>query len=336
MCAEAVLPNLIIAGAPRCGTTSLFAWLTAHPEVCGTPDKEARFFLDPDDPDFKPDSNYRDHGLDGYAKYFSQYRGGTTARIVVEATPDYLYQETAPRALSNLVPLPRIIVILREPAERAYSHFVFLRDSLLGLDPKMTFREFVRLLELDSSSIPATGHARKIIAHGRYVDHLDAWTSRFPASHLHVCLFEHLAQDSRAFLQGIASQIGIDPSFYDSYDFPRQNQAVAVRSRLAHANWMRVGRHLPRRARRVVRKSIAKTYARINLTPLPPRTPDDALVLRELRHAFLPHNQRLARDLDLDLSPWLEGSRESGAEATPLVAQWLAQRGSLPATPPTR
>jgi Sulfotransferase domain len=329
-----VLPNLIIAGAPRCGTTSLFAWLTAHPDVCGTPDKEARFFLDGDDPDFKPDSNYRDHGLDGYAKYFSQCR--EASRIVVEATPDYLYQETAPRVLSSLDPLPQIIFILREPAERSYSHFVFLRDSLLGLDPKLSFYEFVRLVERESSSIPAAGHARKIIAHSRYVEYLDEWTSRFPQSHMHICLFEHLAHDSRALMQDIASQIGIDPSFYESYDFPPKNQAVAVRSRLAHANWMRVGGHLPRRARRIVRKSVAKTYARINLTPPPPRTPDDALVLRELRHAFVPHNERLARDLDLDLSPWLEGSRESAAEGSPPAPQRLVQYGSLPSTPPTR
>ena len=228
-----MLPNLIIAGAPRSGTTSLFYWLSAHPDVWGVPDKEARFLLDPDDPDFKPESNYRDHGLDGYAKYFSKCLD-EMPQIVVESSPDYLYQETAPRVLSSLDPLPQIIFILREPAARSYSHFIFLRDSLLVLDPELTFREFVAL-ESRSSSIPATGHARKIIAHSRYIEYLDHWTSAFPRSHMQIYLFEHLRDESCSLMQGVATQIGIDPSFYLTYDFPRRNEAVATRSRWAHA-----------------------------------------------------------------------------------------------------
>ena len=95
---KGMLPNVVIAGAPKCGTTSLFAWLADHPDVCGSNVKEARYFLDPDDPLFDEISNFRDHGLAGYEAYFTDCEE-RKAQVVLEATPVYLYQQTAPEGL---------------------------------------------------------------------------------------------------------------------------------------------------------------------------------------------------------------------------------------------
>lgn len=226
-------PNVVIAGAPRCGTTSLFEWLTAHPDVCGSVVKEAGFFLDPGDPDFNRESNYHDYGLDGYQRYFAGCRE-RQAKLVVEATPDYLYQEIAPVGLSSLDPLPHVILLLRKPSERSYSHFRFLRDNLALLDRRLTFREFVNRLETDENSVPAQGHARQIISNSRYGNYLGEWQRRWPKSRLHILLFEDLANDAPAFTRELALTLGIHTSFYDTYDFPIKNATVAVRNRRLH------------------------------------------------------------------------------------------------------
>src|SRR5881394_1202704 len=64
------LPNAVIGGAPKCGTSSAFTWLLQHPQVCGSKPKETCYLLDADDPLCQPDANWHTHGLEGYAAYF--------------------------------------------------------------------------------------------------------------------------------------------------------------------------------------------------------------------------------------------------------------------------
>ena len=298
-----MFPNLVVAGAPRCGTTSFFAWLTAHPDVCGSRVKETGFFLDANDPDFREHLNYRDHGLTGYERYFDHCRDAP-ARIVMEATPDYLYQETAPRVLSSLDPTPQILFILRRPSERSYSHFTFLRDSLLILDPKLTFRDYITRLKERDPSITSKGHARMGITNSLYIDYLGEWVTRFDASNCLIYLFEDLTENSRAFMRSISRHIGIDSSFYEKYEFPRENPTVYVRSRWLHGWRRRLGAHLPSGLKTLLSEATAKPYALLNVKSTPPRSADDRAVLLELDREFAPYNERLSKAFDLDLSRW--------------------------------
>ena len=192
-----MFPNLVIIGAPKSGTTSLFAWLVDHPAVCGSKVKEARYFLDPDDPLFKRSSNFRDHGLAGYEEYFTDCKNGKPS-LVVEATPVYLYQQTAPEGLSRIEPLPQLVVMLRKPSERVFSHFHFLRDSHARIDSRLPFDEFVRRVEARDPDIPPYGHAKDVIALSRYSDYFPAWLERFPLERFHFFLFEDLRRDPRS------------------------------------------------------------------------------------------------------------------------------------------
>jgi hypothetical protein len=298
-----MLPNFVLAGAPRCGTTSFFAWLADHSEVCGARVKETGFFLDPDDPDFRHDLNYRDHGLGAYKGYFD-HCGEEGAKIVIEATPDYLYQNTAPRVLSSLEDPPQIMFLLRKPSDRAYSHFTFLRDSILVLDAGMSFGEYVTRLKQDDPTIPAAGHARRAIAHSRYSEYLNEWVDRFGRDHLHFFLFEGLTKDSRAFMKEVAREIGIDPRFYDSYEFSQQNPTIQVRSRWVHGGRRWLGRRLPASIRDLLKRATAKPYARMNVRPAAIPTAEDSAALADLDREFAPYNERLARKFDLDLSVW--------------------------------
>lgn len=303
-----MFPNVVIAGAPKCGTTSLFAWLAAHPEVCGSRVKETCYLLDPDDPLFKVKSNFRDHGLDGYGSYFEGCRGAG-ATVVLEATPVYMYQRTAPEVLAGLDPLPQIVFLFRRPSERVYSHFMFLRDSHARIDSDVGFDDFVELVSTGDERVPKYGHAKDVIVHSRYVEYLPAWRERFPATHLHYYLFEDLRRDNRRFARTVAERLGIDPSFYDTYTFRRKNRTIRIRNQWVHRARRGIGARLPATTRKRIKAATASAYALVNVDRSPVRrTSKEEQVLAELDQAFEPYNQRLAEVTGLDLSSWASTS----------------------------
>ena len=144
------LPTTVIAGAPKCGTSSLFTWLVDHPEVCGSRFKETRYFLDPDHALLDRRSNYHEHGMAGYSSHFRQC-DGAGAKVVLEATPHYLYQRTALEALSTLDPLPTVLFLLRKPSDRTYSEYQFARNNRAVIDRGVTFREFVGMVRREEA-----------------------------------------------------------------------------------------------------------------------------------------------------------------------------------------
>lgn len=302
-----MLPNVVIAGAPKCGTTSLFAWLVAHPEVCGSNVKETCYLLDPDDPLFKVKANFRDHGLDGYRSYFEGCRG-TGAKVVLEATPVYIYQRTAPQVLASFDPLPQIVFVFRKPSERVYSHFTFLRDSHARIDDDVCFGDFVELVSTGDERVPKYGHAKDVIDHSRYIEYLPAWLERFPPSHLHYFLFEDLCHDARAFARMVAGRLRIDPSFYDSYTFPRKNRTIRIRNQWVHHVRRGIGARLPAPTRKRLKAATGRAYALVNVDRSPiSRTSEDEQILAELDREFEPYNDRLAEVTDLDLTAWGQG-----------------------------
>src|SRR5919106_2306555 len=103
------LPNFFIAGTMRSGTTSLTRYFDDHPQVYLAPTKEIHFF----------DLKY-ERGLDWYGTHFS---GANGAPAVGEATPSYVYLRDAVDRMAATVPDARIVVTLRNPVDRAYSHF---------------------------------------------------------------------------------------------------------------------------------------------------------------------------------------------------------------------
>ena len=302
-----MLPNVVIAGAPKCGTSSLFAWLVAHPEVCGSKVKEPCYLLDPDDPLFKVKSNFRDHGLDGYRAYFEGCRG-TDPKVVLEATPVYIYQRTAPEVLASFDPLPQIVLVFRKPSERVYSHFTFLRDSHARIDDDVRFGDFLELVSTGDERVPKYGHAKDVIAHSRYVEYLPTWLERFHPSHLHYFLFEDLRRDPRAFARMVAGRLGIDPSFYDAYTFPRKNRTIRIRNQWVHRVRRGVGARLSATTRKRLKAATASAYALVNVDRSPiRRTSEDEQFLAELDREFEPYNERLAEVTDLDLTAWAPG-----------------------------
>jgi hypothetical protein len=107
------LPNAVIIGAMKCGTTTLNAWLRHHPDVVFSAVKEVHFF----------DNNYN-RGLGWYRTYFPLLESLSGARCVLEATPAYI--QRAPKVAERMyqhLPEARLILMLRDPVKRAISHY---------------------------------------------------------------------------------------------------------------------------------------------------------------------------------------------------------------------
>jgi hypothetical protein len=313
-----MLPNAVIAGAPRCGTTSLFAWLVAHPEVCGSNTKETLYLLDPTDPMFDKKYNYSRRGLKGYEAYFDECTNASN--VILEATPMYLYQRTALEVLSSLEPVPNILFLFRKPSERSYSHFHYMQDTKARINRSVTFGEFIELARNEDPQLLklSTGDARCVLAHSRYAEYLPPWLDRFPESHLHFFLFEELKNNPVSVAKAVGERLAIEPAFYDSYDFRRKNKTFRIRHAWLHQFRREVGRHIPARTRKRLKSTIAGAYSRLNVDSAPVRlTSDETSVLAELDRYFEPLNERLAELTGLDLTAWREPAPQMSAPVPP-------------------
>lgn len=301
------LPNLVIAGAPKCGTTSLFEWLADHPQVCGASVKETWYLVDRGVRLMNPRSNVHDHGLTGYEVYF-RHCEGSRSRLVLEGTPVYLYQRTAPQVLAALEPPPQIIFILRNPADRVYSVYNSARNEA-SLPGGLTFRRYVAERMQGRIGEDGDDTVDDSIQRSQYIDHLSSWLRYFPRSHILILLFEELRRDKRVFMKDLAGRLRIDPAFYDGYDFPYMNPTHQIRRPALHRMLQRGVRVIDRspdgRARELLNRTVGRAYAAMNIAGrAPTKSADDQQVLRELDQQFAPYNRRLAAELSLDLSIW--------------------------------
>ena len=272
-----ILPNFIIIGAMRSGTTSLARYLGAHPQVFMAAKKEVHFF----------DFNF-DRSLDWYARHFAR-AGGKTA--VGEATPGYMYNERAIARMARLVPQARLIVVLRNPVDRAYSHYWLNRAR--GHEPL----DFAAAIAVEPERLAnpelALGRRGVYLEGSRYLKHLLRVCRYYPRSALHVVIFEDLRDEPRAVFAAVCRFLGVGESFLPPNLGRPINRFVAFRS-LGLRN---LGRRLPRPLRRVVDR------LNVREASYPPL---DSALRRALQEQFAGENAALAAWLSRDLSVWSE------------------------------
>lgn len=299
-----ILPNVIIAGAPKCGTTSLFEWLSAHPEVCVSSRKETGYFMEPapgpHDADVACPGTRRGRDLAAYGRFFAHCgtRAGVTA--ILEATPDYFDQPSAIAAVPSLPSAPTIVFILRRPALRIYSSYQFSRNNLATLPKRLTFGEFVGLARGGAPG-PAAAVARQAFEQTRYARHIARWIAAAGRDRVGIFLFEDLRSDQAGFMRRLSNRIGITAGFWDSYNFRRINAGYRVKSQGVH----RLVRRLTAAAPALVRNErLKKLYGLLNKEQPAGIPPEDAVVIAELDRQFRPLDDELARLAGIDLSCW--------------------------------
>jgi hypothetical protein len=299
------VPNVIIGGAPKSGTSSLYNWLVAHPDVCHSTIKETFYLMDADNPLLPPEYNYHLYGLEGYQKYFNHC---TSGQIRIEATTHYLYQQTALEVLSSLTPLPRVIFMLRKPSTRLYSGYQFTCNNLATLDKNVSFTQLIDLVQNDSIDVlekysnPTTAAILKqSIKQSCYLEYLQKWQEKL-GDNLYVFLFEELKQNPQEFVQKVANKLEINPDVYDDYDFAARNQTFTVKNQVLHRNARKIAKKMPKSS---VKNLLINTYLKVFAKKKKQEiSAEDLKTIAELDQYFAPMNQALAQEFNLNISLW--------------------------------
>jgi hypothetical protein len=301
------MPNFLLIGAQRAGTTSVYRYLGQHPEIYMSPSKEPRFFaFEGQDPDFRGPFHREPGTTSGrplgtvtqLEPYRALFAGVTGETAVGEASPQYLYSEKAPTRIRHHLPDAKLIALLRDPVERAYSHFLFARRE--GHEP---LSDFVRALEAEEERIRANwwiGHYRSM---GYYHQQLSRYYELFEPDRIRVYLYDHLRQDPVGTAQDIFRFLGVDESFVPNTSL-RHSVSGTPRSRAFHTLIARP--NVLKRAIRPVLPEALRTRAFVmlrdsNLRP-PPPMPAEARA--ELTEAYREDTRELQRLIGRDLSGW--------------------------------
>jgi hypothetical protein len=287
------LPNFVVAGAPRCGTTSVFKWAAAHPQIVTPRTKETRYLNDEGYPLFNPRHNFLMHGMEGYQKLFPHRPG---AQVYLEATPDYLYQQTALSVLATLATKPTILFILRDPVERTLSLFNYAMNNVGSLQRDLSMRDCF-LASRDGVPIGDT-ILNSAFAHSVYHTWLDKWISLLGRSRLLVYFFDDIVKDPRSLMRALCRRVDIDDKFYDDFRFQAENQAYVVRSSLLARAKFAVRKTMPAY---LPYRGIIKGYRAINVRANVRPPAPDARLIAEMRESFAEPNRRLSLLLGRDL-----------------------------------
>src|SRR5215468_9243891 len=204
------LPDFLVIGAPKAGTTALHAALAAHPGLYMSAIKEPKFFLTDGPP---PDrgggpgdvQTYREH-VWRRADYEALFAGAPPGTLLGESTPFYLYDRDAQRRIGDLIPQVKMIVVLRDPVERAHSNWTHLWSA--GLEP---VGDFVQACAEEERRIAAGwAHFWHYTALGRYGTQLDHAFSLFPREQVLVLRYRRLVDEPAATLRRICAFLGVE------------------------------------------------------------------------------------------------------------------------------
>jgi hypothetical protein len=201
------LPGFIIIGAQKSGTTSLLQYLRQHPNIGATHKKEVHFF-----------SWWYEKGMDWYRAHFP-LEG--EAPVVGEASPSYLLHPGVPARVHAVLPDVKLIVMLRNPVDRAYSHHQM--NARKGVD-YLSFEEAIakepeRLrLNMGSDKDWRDSSFISYLSRGLYADQLEGWFDVFPRENIQVLKSEAFFADPERGLHETLDFLELPPLRLESYD----------------------------------------------------------------------------------------------------------------------
>lgn len=308
--AGSITPNLVILGPPKCGTSSLFNWLTTHPQVCGSHRKETFYLMDRDNP-LRVRPGFHDAGWDGYSRHFPEDAGHFAVRV--EATTHYLYQETALEALSSLEDV-HVCVVLRDPALRVWSSFNYTQNNLSRVPFDVGFDRYLdRVLEgqdLPSEYCPDEKSRyvlERDVEYGEYARHLQPWIDRLGREQVHWVRFEDMQRRPREMLKRLVAPFDVDAAWFDRCELPVRNETYRVMHQGLHRVARRMSRVLP--GSTVVKPALKRAYLRLQSGRSRSGTRPPEKEIERLRVHYEPYNLQLEQLLSIDLSIWRPARR---------------------------
>ena len=264
------MPNFLIIGAPRGGTTWIAKNLMEHPDVYMPLCKEVHFF----------DRSY-DKGMDHYASFFAEAEN----KIAVgEATPEYLYVPEVASRIYKELPNAKLIVSLRNPVERLYSRYWHAK-ARYPENANISFEDKIRQKPV-------------MIEEGFYFDHLMRYYNLFPRTQILVLLYDDLEKSPHDFLRSIFSFLGIDEGFMSSYLDLKINSAASKK----YVGKSQFLWNLYRVLMRLRFFSVAKVIESLNRNEYPPMKVETKKWL--VNEVYGEKNRLLQSLIGRDLSAW--------------------------------
>ena len=206
------MPNFLIVGAAKAGTTALHTYLQQHPQIYMTPDKETNFFAFWDQElHFQGigDEAINKFSVTDLGAYQNLFKGVNQETAIGEACPLYLYHPQAPHRIQETLPTVRLIVILRNPVERAYANFLHLvRDDR---EPNLDFSE---ALQAETERLEKNWewfwHYQQL---GYYSQQLKRYFKLFKPEQIQIYLYEDLRDNALGLIQNIFKFLEVNPDF---------------------------------------------------------------------------------------------------------------------------
>lgn len=218
------LPNLVIIGAMKCGTTSLHLYLDQHPDIAMSRRKEIHFFLE----------GHGDKGISWYASHFN-----CSARVRGESSPSYTkypQRDGVPARMHTVLPDAKLIYLLRDPIVRIVSHY--LHEYLRSREQR-PLAEALRSFSDNPYVDPS-----------RYYMQLEQYLQHYPLSQILILTTEDLRENPQLTLRRALDFIGVVPFHFETLSeanvSERRGRSTRLASLLESPRMKRIGRHLPR------------------------------------------------------------------------------------------
>ncbi|QDV42301.1 Sulfotransferase domain protein [Stieleria neptunia] len=299
------LPSLLIGGAPKCATSTLFSLLSQHPQIAASTPKETFFFVDRDYP-LQPSgaTPFRD-GLESYGRFFEE--GAVEAgKKLMDGTTHYLYQESARRVLASDAQDCIACFMVRDPAQRMHSSFIFAQQNKTHIKRKLRFPNYVDcLLDDNMESIRQHFVSDAIyqifcreLSNSRYIEHLQRWSESIGRSRLLVCKFEDFVRRPESAVAPVCEKLGVD-AFADFRQYLRKEKPTVVnRSWYVHRLATATARALENH--KAIRSRLKWIYRGLQGDRRRSVDTESMNAIGRLREYFREDNERLAESFGID------------------------------------
>ncbi len=295
-----VMPNFIIIGAAKAGTSSLHYYLRQHPQIFMPFLKETNFFaLEGEELNFKnPDQAINQNSITTIEDYQKLFESAAHETAIGEASPLYFYSKKAAKAIKHYIPDAKLILILRNPIDRAFSCYTHL------------LREGYETLSFEDSLLIEDQRINENWAHlwhytkgGFYYDQLKAYYDLFEEDKIGIFLFEDFCKSSITVLSDIFDFLGVDDTH--KLDLTKQNVSGMPKSMILQKFFTR--KNFARSALQTIipnkiRSNAAQNIKKWNLGKKPTLASETRDSLKEVYKEDILKLQGLA---NRDFSSWL-------------------------------
>ena len=232
-----IWPNFFLVGAAKAGTTSIYAYLSQHPRVFFPTIKEPHFFTQVRP---APELRFLIEAISKRSAYLRLYACAAGHEVIGDASPSYLWHPEVPQRIRAKVPQAKIAIILRDPVERAYSHY--LMDFREGAQSKPFYEALLEDMER-----PEKGWGVSYLYYelGLYAAQLQRYLDAFRPEQVKVLMFDDFRREPRMVLRELTDFLGVDPNPVSAIDTSRKyNSYAAPRNqflrRIAGAKFSRI------------------------------------------------------------------------------------------------